>query len=141
MILTFVFLNHNAVTFAVKIKKTCVNMNKVRSVTLYVVFVFTVHLPLFRPIHHDITTSYVHINTLFRYVYSNRYSVAIKEHKCDYYCTIYFKIAVVNIVLCIAVPYCCSLFYIYHKFIFSIEIITLFQYSLTFHFSDEQTQR
>ena len=25
----------------------------------------------------------------------------------EYHCTIYFKIAVVNIVLCIAVPYCC----------------------------------
>ena len=29
MILTFVFVNQNAVTVSVKIKKTCVNMNKV----------------------------------------------------------------------------------------------------------------
>ena len=30
MILTFVFVNRNAVTVAVNIKKTCVNMNKGR---------------------------------------------------------------------------------------------------------------
>ena len=30
MILTFVLVNHNAVTVAVNIKKTCVNMNKGR---------------------------------------------------------------------------------------------------------------
>ena len=30
MILTFVFVNRNAVTFAVKLKKMCVNMNKGR---------------------------------------------------------------------------------------------------------------
>ena len=30
MILTFVFVNRNAVTVAVKIKKRCVNTNKVR---------------------------------------------------------------------------------------------------------------
>ena len=30
MILTFVFVNQNAVTVAVKIKKMCVNINKVR---------------------------------------------------------------------------------------------------------------
>ena len=30
MILTFVFVNRNAITVSVKIKKTCVNMNKGR---------------------------------------------------------------------------------------------------------------
>ena len=58
-------------------------------------------------IPHDITTSFVYINTRFIYVYINRYIVAINEHKGEYHCTIYFKIAVVNIVSCIAVTYCC----------------------------------
>ena len=36
MIITFVFANRNAVTVAVNIKKTCVNMNKGRGyVVLY----------------------------------------------------------------------------------------------------------
>ena len=34
MILTFVFINRNAVTFAVQINKTCVNMNKGRGYVL-----------------------------------------------------------------------------------------------------------
>ena len=60
-----------------------------RSVTSYAVFVFTVHLPLFRLIHHDITTSFVQINTRFLYFYSNRYSVAINEHKGLGYVVVY----------------------------------------------------
>ena len=101
-----------------------------RSVTSYVVFVFTVHLPLFRPIHHDITTSFVHINTRFLYFYSNRYSVAINEHKGEYHCTIYFQIAVVNIVSCIAVPYCCfiilylSQVYLLHPNYYTVSMLT-----------------
>ena len=59
------------------------------------------------PIHHDITTSIVNINTHFLYFYSNHYSVLINEHKGEYHCTIYFKITVVDTVLCIAVTYCC----------------------------------
>ena len=80
--------------------------------------------------HHDITTSFVHNNTLFRYVYRNRYSVAIIEHKGEYHCTIYFKIAVVNIVLCIAVPYCCfiilylSQVYLLHPNYYTVSILT-----------------
>ena len=69
------------------------------------------------------------------YVTSKCCSVAINEYKCEYRHTIYFKIAVVIIVLSTAVTYCCSLFYIYQTFIFFIRIITLFQYSLLFHFS------
>ena len=79
---------------------------------MYVVFVFFVHFSLFRPIHHDITTSFFRINTRFLYLYSNRFSVAIDKHKGEYYCNIYFKIAVVNIVSCIDVPY------LFHYFIF-----------------------
>ena len=90
------------------------------------------------PQHNHIVCTYYHT---ILYVTRNRCSVAINEYKGEYHRTIYFKIAVVIIVLCRAVPYCCSLFYIYQKFISFIRIITLFQYSLPFHFSDEQTQR
>ena len=72
-------------------------------------------------------TSFVCINTLFIYFYTNRFSVAINKHKGEYYCTIYFKIAVVNIVSSSALPYCCFIIWYYHKFIFSVRIITLFQ--------------
>ena len=78
-----------------------------RSVTSYVIIVFTAHLPLFCSIHHKITMPFVLNNTLFCYVNGNRYSVAIIKHKCEYHCTMYFNITVVNIVSCIAVPFCC----------------------------------
>ena len=84
----------------------------------------------FSPIHHNITMSFVHINTLFCYVYSNHYSVAIIEHKVEYHCTIYFKITVVNIVSCIAVLYCCfivlylSQVYLLHPNYYTVSILT-----------------
>ena len=74
--------------------------------------------------------SFVHISTHFLYFYSNRYSVAINEHKGEYHCTIYFKIAVVNIVLCISVPYCCfiilylSQVYLLHPNYYIVSILT-----------------
>ena len=54
----------------------------------------------------------------------------MNEHKGEYHCTIYFKIAVVNIVLCIAVPYCCfillylSQVYLLHLNCYTVSILT-----------------
>ena len=99
-------------------------------------YIFTVHLSFFStntPRHNHVLRTYYH--TII-YVHINRCSVAINKYKGWYHCTIYFKIAVVIIVLCRAVPYFCSLFYIYQKFISFIRIIPLFQYSLPFNFSE-----
>ena len=104
-------------------------------------FIFTVHLSYFWPIHHDITTSFVHINTQFFMFTATITDLWLTNTKVSIIALFIFKITVVITVLCIAVPYCCSLFYIYQKFFSSIRIITLFQYSLPFHFSDEKTQR
>ena len=44
-----------------------------------------IHLPQFWPIHHDINTSFVCINTHFIYFHSYFFSFAINKHKCEYY--------------------------------------------------------
>ena len=61
MILTFVFLNRNAVTVAVQIKKTCVNMNKGRG---YVVVYWSKKRQVYKEYKDDIRCE----GTVVRYI-------------------------------------------------------------------------
>ena len=51
----------------------------------------------------------------------------LKNTKVNIIALFIFKIAVVNIVSSLALPYCCFNIWYYHKFIISVRIITLFQ--------------
>ena len=73
---------------------------------------------------YDVIFTYYHTIV---YVTSNHCNVAINKYKGEYHLILYFEIAVLIIVSSTVSPSCCSLFYIYQKFISSIRIITLFQ--------------
>ena len=82
---------------------------------------------------YNVVVTYYHTSV---YVTRKNFIVAINKYKVEYHLILYFKRAVVFIVSSTAVLSCCSLFYIYHIFFSFNQIITLFRYSLTFHFRD-----